>query len=182
MKPYIRLPIEEQLYLVVPELSMLEEVYQLVDSDRKHLGTFLSFVDHCTGVESQVDYYRLKMKGNAAGTDKLFFIAQEDQIIGCVDLHSIDQANRKAEIGYWIHSNFSGQNIMTKAVKKLCQYSFEVLELNKLTIFADVENLPSNRVAVKAGFSFVGVKLQDTFISGEYRDFNEYYLLKSTIG
>lgn len=179
MKPYFHLEIGENLSLVIPELSMMEEFYQLVDSDREHLRRFLDFVDGCTSVDSQIGYYKMKMTGNANGTDKLFYIADDDRLIGCVDLHFIDAKNKKAEIGYWLHSSCTGKNIMTRAVKKLCQYAFEVLELNKLTIIADVENLPSNRVAVKAGLTFVGLKRQDVLIYGEYQDMNEYCLLRS---
>ena len=54
-----------------------------------------------------------------------------------------------------------------------------MLELNKLSIFADVENIASNKVAIKNGFKLVGVKVQDEVIYDQYRDMNEYYLLKS---
>lgn len=179
MTKYMGLNIDGDLNLIVPEFSMAEEVFRLVDSDREHIRTFLSFVDSSVDVNSQINYFKLKMTGAANGTDKLFFIASSDKIIGTIDLHHIDSNNRKAEIGYWIHSNYAGQNIITKAVKTLCAYSFEVLELNKLTIFADVENIPSNKVALKTGFQLVGTKRQDIIMYDQYRDMNEYYLLKS---
>lgn len=179
MTKYFGLRIDENLDLVIPELSMAEEVFRLVDSDRSHLRTFLSFVDRSVDVTSQVNYFKMKMTGAANGTDKLFFIASNNKIIGCIDLHHIDSHTGKAEIGYWIHSSYSGQNIISKAVKRLCTYSFEVLELNKLSIFADVENIASNKVAIKNGFKLVGVKVQDEVIHDQYRDMNEYYLLRS---
>lgn len=179
MTKYFGLSIDEQLNLVTPELSMADEVFRLVDSDRDHIRTFLSFVDDTVDVTSEINYFKIKMTGAANGTDKLFLIAVDSKIIGCIDLHKIDLNNGKAEIGYWIHSNYSGKNIMSKAVKKLCSYSFEVLKLNKLIIFADVKNIASNKVALKSGFKLVGVKPQDVFMYDKYRDMNEYYLLKS---
>ncbi|GEL66817.1 GNAT family N-acetyltransferase [Marinilactibacillus psychrotolerans] len=179
MTKYMGINIEGNLNLIVPEFSMAEELFRLVDSDRDHLRTFLSFVDDSVDVTSQMNYFKMKMAGAANGTDKIFLIASDDKIIGSIDLHHIDSNNGKGEIGYWIHSSYAGKNIISKAVKTLCAYSFEVLKLNKLTIFADVENIPSNKVALKTGFQLVGTKRQDIIMYDQYRDMNEYYLLKS---
>ncbi|MFC6463637.1 GNAT family N-acetyltransferase [Marinilactibacillus sp. GCM10026970] len=179
MKKYFGLSIDKNFNLVIPELGMADEVFSLIDSDRDHLRTFLSFVDSSVDVTSQIDYFKMKMTGAANGTDKLFFIAMDNEIIGCIDLHRVDLNTGKAEIGYWIHSSYSGRDVISKAVKRLCTYSFEVLGLNKLIIFADTKNIASNKVALKTGFKLVGVKLQDVFMYDEYRDMNEYYLLKS---
>ncbi len=176
---YFGLNINKDFKLIIPEMSMVQEVYNLVDSDRQHLRTFLDFVDTSVDVNSQIGYFKMKMNGAANGTDKLFFIATKNKIIGCIDLHNIDLNSKKAEIGYWIHSNYAGKNIVTQSVNKLCDYSFNILELNKLSIFADVENIASNRVALKSGFKLVGTKIQDVIRYDTYRDMNEYYLLKS---
>lgn len=179
MTKYFGLSIDKNIDLVMPELGMADEVYRLIDSDRDHLRAFLGFVDSSVDVTSQINYFKMKMIGAVNGTDKLSFIAADNKIIGCIDLHNIDSTTGKAEIGYWIHSSYSGQNIVSKAVKSLCTYSFEVLELSKLSIFADIENIASNKVAIKTGFKLVGVKVQDVIRHNEYRDMNEYYLLKS---
>lgn len=173
------LSIDEHLSLVIPEMSMAEEVFRLVDSDREHLGEFLDFIDTSVDVSSQINYFKLKLDGAAKGTDRLFLIALDHTIVGCIDLHQINTATGKAEVGYWLHSRYIGQSIMTRAVKTLSNYSFDVLGLNKLTIFADIENMGSNKVAIKSGFKLVGIKYQDIVRNGEYRDMNEYYLLKS---
>jgi len=173
------LNVDNDLRLIIPELSMASEVYNLVDSDRKKLRIFLDFIDDCKDVSSQIEYFKMKKLGEANGTDKLFFITLKSKIIGCIDLHNINQKTRKAEIGYWIHSMYSGNNIVTQAVEVLCRYSFNVLNINKLSIFADVDNIASNKVALKCNFKLVGIKVQDAVIYGEYRDMNEYYLIKS---
>ncbi|WP_208560486.1 GNAT family N-acetyltransferase [Marinilactibacillus kalidii] len=179
MAQYMGLNVEQNLDLIHPELLMADELFKLVDSDREHLRAFLTFVDSSVDSSTQKDYIKMKMNGAANGTDKLFFIFKDDKIIGCIDLHNMDFTNGKAEIGYWIHSSYAGQNIISKVVKEICTYSFEILKLNKLVIFADVENIPSNKVALKTGFKLVGTKLQDMVLHDQYRDMNEYYLLKN---
>ncbi|MGC6767884.1 GNAT family N-acetyltransferase [Enterococcus sp. LJL51] len=179
MNSYFSLVIEDELCLIYPELQMAEEVFRLIDSDRTHLRQFLDFVDDVVDCKSQENYIKLKLKGAAEGTDKLFFIAMGTKIIGCIDFHFINSSDRKAEIGYWLHSSYTKMGITQKAVKTLCRYAFSMLNLNKLTIIADTENTGSNAVAEKCGFSLVGIRKQDKLIYGELRDLNEYCLLQS---
>lgn len=179
MNKYFSLPIEENLALVYPELTMANEVFELLDSDREHLRVFLDFVDSSLDYTSQEGYIKMKLNGLANGTDRLFFIAAGEKLIGCIDLHAINTASKKAEIGYWLHSAYTKQGIVSKAVKTLCSYAFYTLDLNKLSILADTENIASNVVAQKCGFSLLGTRKEDLFMYEEYRDMNEYYLLKS---
>ena len=177
-KNYFKMHIEDDLYLVYPELRMAQELFELIDSDRDHLRPFLDFIDGVVDYTNQEDYFKMKLEGVAKQTDALFFIAIGDKLIGCSDFHFINLVSKQAEIGYWIHSDYKNKGIITRVVKKLCEYAFQNLELNRVTIVADVENLSSNRVAVKNGFTFVGTQKEERVMYDEYRDMNYYYLLK----
>lgn len=179
MTNYFHLPIGDGYSLVAAEISMAKELFELVDSNREHLRTFLDFVDSSVDETLQENYIKMKLQGSANGTDKLFFIAFDDKLIGTIDLHFIHPTVKKAEIGYWVHADFTRKGVTSKAVRALCQYAFDVLELNKLTIMADVRNIGSNKVAQNCGFTFLGTRPQDSFIYGEYQDMNEYYLMKN---
>lgn len=174
------LKIDEDLKIIIPEFSMAEAVYDLIDSDRINIGKYLDFIPKVVNVDSEKDYFRMKLAGQAKGTDRLFFISYDNKIVGCIDLHKISSKNKSAEIGYWMHHDYTGKNIMTRVVKKLSGYCFNTLKLNKLTIYADVKNIASNKVAKKAGFKFSGTKLEDVVIYDQFRDMNEYYLLKNS--
>lgn len=177
-KNYFKMHIEDELYLVYPEIRMAKELHKLIDSDRDHLRPFLDFVDASVDYTSQESYFKMKLEGIAKQTDALFLIAINDQLIGCTDFHGIDLTSKQAEIGYWIHSTYKNQGIISKVVKKLCDYAFINLNLNRLTIVADVENISSNKVALKSGFTFVGTQKEERVMYDEYRDMNYYYLLK----
>ena len=177
-KNYFKLHIENELFLVYPEIRMAKELFALIDSDREHLRTFLDFVDEVVDYTNQEAYIKMKLEGIAKQTDALFFIAINDEFIGCVDFHAIDLVSKQAEIGYWIHSKYKNKGTISKVVKKLCTYAFENLSLNRLTIVADVKNKPSNKVALKNGFTFVGTQKEERLMYDKYRDMNYYYLLK----
>lgn len=179
MIEYFSLAIDEQLSLVQPTVKMAQIMFDLIDCDRDHLGSFLDFIDHIQEVKDEEDFLKLKLKGEAEGTDRLLLIAYEAEIIGVVDLHLIDQLNHKAEIGYWISSKFSRQGMMAKVVNKVTQIAFKEMGLNKLSIVADIENYGSNRVAQNCNFTLVGTEREDRLVNGRYRDMNYYSILKS---
>ena len=178
MKEYLRLPIEGELALVHAEVRMAQEMFELIDSDRAHLRPYLEFVDEVKDKSSQEAYIKMKLVNEAKGTDALFMIALGEELIGCIDLHFIDQVNDKADIGYWLHSAYINQGIISKAVRKICDYAFDGLGLNRLSIVADVNNVASNQVAQKQGFTWAGTQKQEQKRYGAYHDMNHYYLLK----
>ncbi|AIG65602.1 GNAT family N-acetyltransferase [Weissella tructae] len=177
-KNYFKMHVKDDLFLVYPEMRMAPELFALIDSDRTHLRTFLDFVDDTMSPKDQVDYFKLKLDGVVKQTDALFFVAIEDTLIGCVDLHDIDLSTRQADIGYWIHSNYQRQGIISSVVQKLCEYGFLNLELNRLNLVIDTKNIASNKVALKNGFTFSGTQEDDILLYGTLRDMNYYYLLK----
>lgn len=179
MKHYFSLPITKDISLVQPSIKMAKPLFELVDSDRKHLEEYLEFVKRTKTVADEEKFLKLSLINESNGTDKLFFIYFKGQLAGTIDLHFIDDYHKRAEIGYWIHSNFTGKGITTLAVQKVCEVAFEDLELNKLTIAADSQNIGSNKVAQKAGFQLIATFKEDHMLYGELRDVNRYYLLKS---
>lgn len=178
MSVYFKSTIENHLAIAVTELSHADEIFELLYNDQENIGHFLGFVALTKTKEDEVNYIKKKMHGIADGTDALFSIIRDNHIVGVIDLHYIDSENKEAEIGYWLHSKFQHQGIMTKSVRKICEYAFENIGLNKLSLFADVENIGSNAVAKHAGFSYLATHPDYYVHRGQLRDMNEYYLLK----
>lgn len=164
--------------LIPPELNMAETLYNLIKSNFLHLSPFLDFIKEDVTVEDEKAYLKMMIQQHAENKARLFMIYYEETMIGTIDLHHIDQANYKAEVGYWIAEGYTGKQIVTKCVKQLCHYAFETLSLNKLTIMADVNNIASCKVAEKAGFKFVATDYEDVFNGERFRDMNRYVLLK----
>ena len=179
MKHYFTLPINTHTALVYPTLAMAKEIFDLIDSDREKLGQFLDFVPVTKEIKDEEAFLKMKLTGVANGTDLLYLISYQGKLVGTIDLHFVDHKNKKAEIGYWIHSSVAGKGLTSLAVQTICQIGFEDLGLNKLIIRADTENIGSNRVAQKCGFSLVGTDQSDLFMYDEFRDLNQYALLKA---
>lgn len=171
-------PIDDRLSLAFPQLNAAEKLFSLIESDRPHIEAFIADIAETKTLEAEKNFIKMKLHGYAEGTDYLFFIVYDKTICGCIDIHNIDQKIGKGEIGYWLHSSYTKRGIVTKCVQALCRLAFKDFGLNKLLIFVDVENAPSNRVAQKVGFTLTSTEPQDVLLFGKLRDMNHYTLLK----
>lgn len=175
---YFSLKIDDHIELVQPEACHAEDLFHLLDRNRDYLRAFLSFIDDNTRVEHEEQYIKMMLERQAEKTGRLFLIFIDGQLQGTIDLHNIDNEHKKAEIGYWLAEEIGGRGITTKAVKSICKFAFDVLDLNKLVIIADVDNAASNKVALKSGFEFVSTDKEEIMHYGELRDMNRYALLR----
>lgn len=114
---------------------------------------------------------------NSSGIDSL-------ELIGIISLSKIDYFMGKATIGYWLGEEYWGKGIMSKAVKRVIEFAFNDLNLNRIEIEAVVENIGSNKVIQKNGFVFECVQKQAmrSKATGKLHDGNTYSLLKEDWG
>ena len=105
-------------------------------------------------------------------------IELDGKIVGSVSLsREGDVSVKTSELGYWVGENFWGQGIATAAVKKICAFGFEKLEL--VTIYANVfeKNFASMRVLEKCGFELEGRLRKAIFKNGVIQDAFLYSLI-----
>lgn len=74
-----------------------------------------------------------------------------------VGLNFVNRTYQMANLGYWVRTSATGQGIASCATRLLAKYSFEQLRLQRIEIVVAIENLPSQRVAEKAGAIREGV-------------------------
>jgi ribosomal-protein-alanine N-acetyltransferase len=79
-------------------------------------------------------------------------------------------AMRGAHIGYWIDRAYANRGYTTQAVNLVTRFGFQELNLHRIEIYIRPENLPSMRVAEKAGYIFEGLRPRYLHIDGSWRD------------
>ena len=75
--------------------------------------------------------------------------------IGSVGLHRTDVKTTR-ELGYVLHPDFWGQEIMVEAAKAAIDFGFSELDLCAICVFHNVVNRRSRRVIQKCGFRYDG--------------------------
>lgn len=91
----------------------------------------------------------------------LIFHMDSKDFIGTASLQSVDWEVQKCEIGYWIHTKFSGNGYITEAVKALMKYGINELGLHRLEIRCESTNLPSRAIPEKLGFKLEGTLVNE---------------------
>ncbi|MEO0790041.1 MAG: GNAT family protein [Bacteroidota bacterium] len=106
------------------------------------------------------------------GIDYTFgiFNKEETQLIGSIGLHTRLEGNAR-EIGYWINAKFLREGYATETVQALIKVGFEVEKLDRIEIRCTPENIVSQRVPMKLGFTHEGTLRKRTIdTSGKPRD------------
>ncbi|MFA5258850.1 MAG: GNAT family N-acetyltransferase [Candidatus Pacearchaeota archaeon] len=99
-------------------------------------------------------------------------------IIGEASLFLTNRKRKTAELGYFLCEEFWKQGIMTEALNRLVEFSFDELKINELLIRTSVNNPDSNRLARRIGFLYQRAEPQIIFsdIVGNFPDMNIYTL------
>jgi RimJ/RimL family protein N-acetyltransferase len=76
----------------------------------------------------------------------------DEQLLGSISLMEIQWEHGRAEVGYWLSREARGDGHTTRAVRLICEWGFEHLRLERISLLAATGNGASQRVAERAGF------------------------------
>ncbi|PWJ41018.1 GNAT family N-acetyltransferase [Sediminitomix flava] len=102
-----------------------------------------------------------------------------DKPLGGISYFTVGPYAPIREFGYSLWDKEQrGKGYMTEAVKMLSDYLFLNSTLNRIEIKMSVENRPSEKVAINAGFTKEGISREVIFNNGKYDDLFNYALLR----
>ncbi|TCC89188.1 N-acetyltransferase [Pedobacter frigiditerrae] len=79
-------------------------------------------------------------------------LGNNNRLIGTICLYGFSDQNRSCEIGYELLTNFQGQGIMQEAAKKVIDYAFNTIEVQKIEAFLHKDNQRSVQLLDKLSF------------------------------
>lgn len=112
----------------------------------------------------------------------LWGIFVDDIHIGNIKLGPIHEIYKHADVSYFIgEQSYWQKGYAVKALRLVCFYAFNVLNLNRLNAGCCELNIPSEKTLLKVGFVFEGRIRKERIIEygGEYFDGKYYGLLRS---
>lgn len=77
-----------------------------------------------------------------------------NEYVGGCGFNGFNRVHNFANLGYWVRESHQRQGIAVDAVLALSQFGFRNLGLTRIEIVVASENLPSRRVAEKAGATY----------------------------
>ena len=85
-----------------------------------------------------------------------FAVTRDDALAGAIGM-SVNSMNYRGRIGYWVAASVRGRGVCTRALRLVSGWAFNELELQRLELITDPDNVASQRVAEKVGFQREGV-------------------------
>lgn len=176
----MNLRVDSEIQLRRLQLSDADDIFKIIDSQRKYLGKWLPFVDKTEDVSSIKEFISYVRSKPEERSEFAYSIRKNDELVGLIDIKTTDLLSKKTEIGYWLSEDFQRQGIMTRSVQRICEYAFNDLNLNRVQIKCATGNMASKNIAKKLGFKLEGIERDGELLSNnEYVDLEIYSKLKS---
>ena len=109
-------------------------------------------------VQDVLNSYKTKYQDDKHWHYAMYGIFQDDDLLGEIGLSGIDIKNKTGEIGYWLRKSARGNGIINKLIPVIEEVGFDTLNLRKISIWCDTENLPSLKHAEKQRYILEGVQ------------------------
>lgn len=129
------------------------------------LDTFTSIED----AEGELSWYRSIFK-NKTGLRWIVEERDSGKAIGTCGFLGYESEHYRAELGYDLLENYWGKGIMKEVVHEAVTFGFEKIGLNKIEAKITPENIASQRLLEKLGFSREGLLRQHEFEKGSFVD------------
>jgi RimJ/RimL family protein N-acetyltransferase len=133
-------------------LADASDVWEAARESLAELQPWMPWCHPGYSIEESRSWLAAQVPAFHQGTSFEFAIVSADRrYLGGCGLNQIDQANNRANLGYWVRSSATGRGVATAAVQRVRDWGFEHTALVRLEVVIAVGNLASHRVAEKAG-------------------------------
>ncbi|MFD5819041.1 GNAT family N-acetyltransferase [Streptomyces sp. NPDC127038] len=122
--------------------------------------------------EGQVERIERLLAGHRAGSVWPGVVLAGDRVVGQVTVGGVlpQPHLRRGSVGYWIAGTAQNQGHAGRAVGLVLDVMADELGLHRVEASTQLENLPSQRVLRRNGFSPYGVAHSSILLDGSWRD------------
>jgi RimJ/RimL family protein N-acetyltransferase len=119
------------------------------------------------------------IEGRTSGAFLMLALQVKDraEVIGSMNLFSLHEASRRAEVGYFLARSHWRRGFMSEAFESFITFCFDDLNLNRLEADIDPNNVASSALLTKNGFQREGFLRQRWIVGGKKTDSELYGLL-----
>ncbi|MCY4130619.1 MAG: GNAT family N-acetyltransferase [Gammaproteobacteria bacterium] len=170
-----------RLILRRPTLEDASGLHEAVTASYTELSRWMVWARGSYNIESAEEACIRAKEGFDSGVrlPTLLRLPDDGKIIGMAELESIDPEVPSFEIGYWIHSAYSGHGYVTEATHALTTLAFQKLDSNRVQIRVDTNNQKSWAIPERLGYKFeAALKSSARDNLGDLTTFRVYAMFK----
>ena len=106
-------------------------------------------------------------------------LKEDGRLMGMCGLFRVSWEHLNAELIYWLGKDFWGNGYMTEAARRMIQFGFEELGLERISVGCFARNKASARIIEKLGFTPEGVARHAYCKDGEFLDELRFGMIRS---
>jgi len=140
---------------VLLNTSLEASLFELVQRNSERLAQYFpNTLRENLSFEATKNYIPRKVHEAAQkiGYTAILFDDVTDTPLGLLIIKKIDWEAKTCELAYFIDATYEGKGIISKAIKQLCEYCFNTLQLKTIALRIGEDNPGSLRVAEKNNF------------------------------
>ncbi|WP_301108081.1 GNAT family protein [Sporosarcina sp.] len=148
-------------------------------SSNENVSKYVTWGKH-QSIEDTEKFIDFILKGYEYFNKALWGIVLKDtgQLIGTIDFVSMNKNHQSAEIGYVLSEPFWGKGITTEAAKRIIEFGFTELELERIQARCIAENTGSHKVMEKSGMTYEGTMRKGFLSDGRFHDLKFFSILR----
>lgn len=179
----LTLPMLETERLVLRRFEMSDaETMELLMNEPQIIAMLIDAPPQPYTIDAARRYILHSHEAVLSGEDYVFGIEHkaEHRIIGYIDVE-VNKTHQRGEIAYWLFPDYWRFGYATEAAKRIIEFAFDDLKLNRVYAHCLACNVASARVLMKAGLHYEGTLRQDAFKNGVFEDVEFYGLTRAEL-
>ena len=155
----LRSPEESDAPALMPIMNDPEVTHNLLLSPAFSEEDVIEFIRNRNADIENREKYALAVVLKGSGT-----------LIGVCSLVCVSWKQLNAEMVYWLGKSYWGKGYMTEAARRMIQFGFEGLGLERISVGCFARNKASAHVIEKLGFKYEGCHRHKFLKDGEFQD------------
>lgn len=152
-------------YIIKPlDVSKSDEVFQLINQNRPRLENYFAGTVSETKTKSSTKLFCSAIDKRRSKKEYFPFVILEIsslKLIGWIDVKNIDWKIPKAELGYFLDKEYTGQGIITEGLSLVIDYINQSYKFKKLLLRIGTDNPKSAQIALNNNFQLEGTIRRD---------------------
>lgn len=159
---------EDSFSLKAFDAEQAEPLWALITSDR-HSPERKHSWPGASDLSSLRDYLKACDIENPLADEIGYCLFFKNQIIGSFHIHSVSWKNRRLEVGYWLHFEFEGQGLISKALKMI-ENHLQSMGFHRIEIRCDPANQKSCALAERNDYLLEGTLQDHEIVLGQFKN------------
>jgi ribosomal-protein-serine acetyltransferase len=156
-----------------------DALFRLTESNRQYLRRWLPWLDLARTLADTRSFVRGSIGRREAGLGLDYGVFLRSEIVGVITFNTLSRLHRSGTIGYWLAELYTRRGLMTASVRRLINYGFGELNLNRIEIRVAVGNQPSQAICDRLGLKQEGILRQAEWLYDHFVDLRVNSVLRS---